>query len=391
MKIGFFGGTFNPPHSGHMSAAASAAEQLALDRLFFIPTAIPPHKELPADSASGLQRYEMIRIACEDNPGCEALDIELRRGGESYTADTARELKEAYPGAELWMLCGEDMFFTLDRWYRSEFLFETVSIAVFARNDFSEEKLSRHAETLRREKGATVRLIATDPVVISSTGLREMLKNGAGGDYLSDGVYSYILKNRLYGVRPQPDKLWRLVKPWISENRMLHVEGCREEAVKLARRWGADVLDAENAAVLHDLTKGMAPNEQLILCKKYGKIIRNIEKEDHNVLHAFTGAEIAGALFGVSDEVCSAIRWHTTGKADMTLLEKIIWLADYIEPSRSFPGIEEVRRLAYCDIDGAMTLALRMSLDNLEHRGIKPYGATFEALAFLTDGGEKKI
>lgn len=371
-----------------MSAAAAAIKQLGLDKLFFIPTAVPPHKKLPDDSAAGIQRYEMLKEACKDIPNSEALDIELRRGGESYTADTARELKAQYPGAELWMLCGEDMFLTLEQWYRSDWIFKNVNIAVFARNDFAEKKLARHAAQLASDKGASVELIKSEPVVISSTKLREMLKNGAGGEYLSDGVYSYILKNRLYGVRPQPDKLWKLVEPWIKEKRRDHVSGCRAEAVKLAVRWGADVLDAENAAILHDLTKGMDPNEQLILCEKYGKIIRNIDKDDFNVLHAFTGAEIAGALFGASDEVCSAIRWHTTGKADMTLLEKIIWLADYIEPGRSFPGVEEVRRLAYTDIDEAMKLALGMSLDNLKNRGIKPYGATFDALAFLADKGE---
>ena len=286
------------------------------------------------------------------------------------------------------MLCGEDMFLTLEQWYRSDWIFKNVNIAVFARNDFAEKKLARHAAQLASDKGASVELIKSEPVVISSTKLREMLKNGAGGEYLSDGVYSYILKNRLYGVRPQPDKLWKLVEPWIKEKRRDHVSGCRAEAVKLAVRWGADVLDAENAAILHDLTKGMDSNEQLILCEKYGKIVRNIDKDDFNVLHAFTGAEIAGAVFVASDEVCSAIRWHTTGKADMTLLEKIIWLADYIEPGRSFPGVEEVRRLAYTDIDEAMKLALGMSLDNLKSRGIKPYGATFDALAFLADKGE---
>ena len=388
MKLGFFGGTFNPPHTGHMTAAASAIDRLSLDKLFFIPTAVPPHKKLPEDSASAIQRYEMLCAACAEIPKSEALDIELRRGGESYTADTARQLKSLYPGDELWMLCGEDMFMTLEHWYRSDWLFENVKIAVFARSDSAEEKLALQAERLKAEKGAAAVLIPTKPVVISSTRLRELLKTGAGGEYLSDGVYSYILKNRLYGVRPQPDKLWRLVEPWIKESRRAHVAGCRAEAVSLARRWGADALDAENAAILHDLTKGVDPNEQLKLCEKYGRVIGNIGKDDHNVLHAFTGAEIAGALFGVSDEVCSAIRWHTTGKADMTLLEKIIWLSDYIEPTRSFPGIEEVRRLAYTDIDAALRLALRMSLDNLRLRGIKPYGATSEALAFLTDRGE---
>lgn len=388
MKTGIFGGTFNPPHLGHISAAAAAAEQLGLDKLYFIPTAVPPHKSLPDDSAGGEERMEMLRLACRELEYAEVLDIELRRPGPSYTADTVEALKEREPDAELWLLCGRDMFVTLRQWYRAESILENADIAVFSRAEDEMEKLRDEAAVFAAETGKRAEVIVSSPTVISSTELRDLLKEGRGGEYIGDEEYAYILKNRLYGVRPEPDKLWKLALPWIKRERTEHVAGCRRTAARLARRWGADVLDAENAAILHDLTKGMSPNEQLIMCERYGRIVRNPGEEYAQVLHAFTGAELASALFGVSDEVSSAIRWHTTGKADMTLLEKIIWLADYIEPGRRFAGVEEVRRLAVTDLDGAMRQALKMSLEHLREKGTKPYGATVEALAFLENRGE---
>ena len=104
------------------------------------------------------------------------------------------------------------------------------------------------------------------------------------------------------------------------------------------------------------------------------------------MLHAFSGAAAAALEFGVSPEVESAIRWHTTGRAGMSLLEKIIWLADYIEPNRTTPGVEEVREAAYRDLNEAMRTALQHSLHYLEERSFVPHPATREALAFLQQG-----
>ena len=114
MNRGFLGGTFNPPHLGHIHAARAAMEQLGLDELYFIPTGEPPHKVLPEDTASAVQRLEMTRLAASGIPHAKALDLEIRREGPSYSVLTARELLEEDPEGELWLLCGTDMFLTLD-------------------------------------------------------------------------------------------------------------------------------------------------------------------------------------------------------------------------------------------------------------------------------------
>ncbi len=398
MKRGFLGGTFNPPHLGHIHAARAAVEQLGLNELYLIPTGEPPHKDLPEDTATAEQRLEMTRLAAAELPNARALDLEIRREGPSYSVLTAQELLDEDPGGELWLLCGTDMFLTLDRWYKADWLLKNLHIAAYPRRSGEIPDLEEKAEVLRRRWGARVELIRLDPLEISSTNVRTALQQGGGSRMLGDRIYAYILRNRLYGVRPEPEALWRLALPLLEKKRVPHVRGCREEARRLAIRWGADADEAERAAILHDVTKKMPAEEQLRLCTAYG-IIPGIGRkaapvgEDEaallsaefarrypKVLHAFSGAAIAWAEFGISPQVRDAIMWHTTGKRDMTLLEKIIWLADYIEPTRTMPGVKKVRKLAFEDLDAALRMAMQNSLDHVAERQGDPHPASLEAL-----------
>ncbi len=386
MKRGFFGGTFNPPHLGHVRAAEAAARQLELESLCIIPAGTPPHKKLPDGSPTPEQRREMAELAFGSVSGLRLLDWELLRPGRSYTADTVERLLAEDPEGELWLLCGTDMFETLPHWYRGKWLLSVLHVAVYPREAGQEELIDELAERYRREYNARVRRIELTPTAVSSTLLRSLLREGKGAEYLPEPVYAYILKNRLYAVRPEPEALWKLAEGWYKPSRIPHVLGCRSEAVRLARRWGADPLDAETAAILHDITKKMPAEEQLRLCRERGTPVPDYRPELEAMLHAFSGAAAATLEFGVSPEVESAIRWHTTGRADMSLLEKIVWLADYIEPNRSTPGVDAVRAAAYKNLDEALTLALEHSLEYLERKGFTPHPATREALAFLQRG-----
>ena len=115
------------------------------------------------------------------------------------------------------------------------------------------------------------------------------------------------------------------------------------------------------------------------LCEKYAIICDSAERRTPKLLHAKTGAAVARDLFGVPDEIYEAIRWHTTGKPDMTLLEKVIYLADYIEPTRDFPGVEKLRELAYEDLDRALLLGLQMTIEEVRSHGEEPYIDTLTA------------
>lgn len=178
-------------------------------------------------------------------------------------------------------------------------------------------------------------------------------------------------------------KLETAVVGLLKPNRVAHVLGCRQAAVELARLWGADETDAARAALLHDITKALDGPLQLTLCRQYGIILDKFSTQNPKTLHALTGSLVADRIFGENPAVVSAIESHTTGKADMTLLEKIIYVADYMEPNRDFDGVQTLRELAHIDIDKAMILGLTMTLDMLRQQGREISPRSQEALAFL--------
>ena len=145
---------------------------------------------------------------------------------------------------------------------------------------------------------------------------------------------------------------------------------------------GLDV-DSVIAALLHDCTKKLDLPQQLSLCRHYAIPLDEMERNYLKLLHSKTGAAVARDRFGVSDEIYNAIFYHTTGKADMTLLEKIIYLADYIEPSRSFPGVEELRTAVHEDLDRGLCRALADSIVELQGYGSPVHPNTQEALSYI--------
>ena len=188
-RTGLFGGTFNPPHIGHVSVADKAVESLGLDRLIVMPTGTPPHKELSDGAPDAEARLEMARLAFADTPRAEVSDMEIRREGRSYTADTVRAILAGSPDTELWLIVGDDMFFSFERWYDSRWLLENVSLAVFARSDTMDGILA-HAEKLRAG-GARVRVVEKEVVEISSTEIRAALPE-RGGEKIHPGPGLFV-------------------------------------------------------------------------------------------------------------------------------------------------------------------------------------------------------
>ena len=363
-----------------MAAARQAAEALKLDKLLLIPTRVPPHKALTEDVAGPEHRLEMTRFAVQAlnlDGVAEASDLELRREGKSYTLDTLREIRALYPKGELFLLLGTDMFLTFHQWRHPEEIAKLCTLCAFHRSaldsagDFASQK-----RRLERKFGAHVKFVDLQEVVdISSTRLRQMLPAGQGREFLAPAVYGCILREGLYGTsadlrRLDLEDLRCVALSSLDPRRIPHVLGTEELAAALALRWGADEESARRAALLHDCTKKFDKELQLALCRQYGIEPDAAERREGKLLHAITGAAVAYADFGVSGEVRDAIRWHTTGKADMTLLEKIIYLADYIEPTRDFCDLTELRRLAFEDLDGALLLGFTMAVEDLAKKGM---------------------
>ena len=387
-RIGIYGGTFNPPHIGHMQAAQQAIDLLSLDRLLLIPAAIAPHKQLPTGSGSAQQRLEMLTIAAKDLPKTQVLDLELRREGLSYTYLTVEELSVQYPRDELVLIMGSDMFLSFDSWKNWEQITQHASLGVLYRGNRDEKAAVAKKKEQLSAQGVRVELAENRYTAISSTDIRRMLVFGCGEGYLPEGVADYIREKRLYvsseGYRGLSLKqLENVVMELLKPNRRAHVAGCRDTAVELAKRWGADETDAARAGLLHDVTKALDGPLQLTLCQAYGKILDDFSRKYPKTLHALTGSLVAERIFGENDAVISAIRHHTTGRADMTLLEKIIYVADYMEPNRNFPGVQVLRELAYTDIDAALKQGLEFTLEHLARQGSEVSPESREALAWL--------
>ena len=387
-RIGIYGGTFNPPHIGHLEAAKQAVSNLKLDRLLMVPANIAPHKVLPPNSPTAMQRLDMLRIAAADCPQIEISDVELCREGVSYTWQTIRTLRQQHPDAELILIMGTDMFLSFRNWKNPEEIVKDASLAVFYRGDRDEHTAVEAEKAYWEAKGIRVRLVHNDVINISSTQMRRLLIFRCAADFLPQGVLDYIREHYLYDTRTNwknlpMEQLEQVVISLLNPNRVAHVLGCRDTAVQLAKHWGANEEDAARAGILHDITKAIDGPLQLTLCDAYGKILSDFSRKYPKTLHAYTGALVAERIFGENEAVVAAIASHTTGKADMNLLEKIIYVADYMEPCRNFPGVEELRRLAFTDMDAALKLGLEMTLEHLARQGAEVSPESREALAWL--------
>ena len=387
-RIGIYGGTFNPPHIGHIQAAKAAITALDLTKLILIPDRIAPHKVIPSGSPSPEQRLEMLRITAAGCERMEVSDLELNREGPSYTWQTIRQLKEQYPDAELVLLMGTDMFLSFHTWKNPEYILENAALGVFYRGEKGETAAIEARKAEMEQQGHKVYLVHNEVVNISSTQMRRLLAFRCAGEFLPEGVLDYIRENRLYDTRTDwknlpMEELERIVINLLNPNRVAHVLGCRDTAVELARRWGADETDAARAGILHDITKAIDGPLQLTLCDAYGKLLSDFSKRYPKTLHALTGSLVAQRIFGENEAVVSAIEHHTTGKADMNLLETIIYVADYMEPNRNFPGVEKLRELAFTDLQAALKLGLEMTLEHLKRQGAEVSPESREALAWL--------
>ena len=181
MKTGIYGGTFNPIHNGHLHIVEEFRRGLGLDRVLLIPTRVPPHKAAP-DLASAGERFAMCRLAAQGKPWLELSDIEMRREGKSYTAETLEELSALYPQDQFYLLMGEDMFLTLGRWYRPETIFSLASVCTTPRSPDGLDALRQKALEYTGQFQARCFLEHIPYLPISSTQVRQA---GARGEDVS--------------------------------------------------------------------------------------------------------------------------------------------------------------------------------------------------------------
>ncbi len=198
IRIGIYGGTFSPPHNGHIAAAKAFMEQMWLDFLYVIPAGTPPHKEMDM-RVDAAHRLEMCRLAFSDIEGVYVSDLEMRREGRSYTVDTLREL--AGEDRRLFLLLGTDMMLTLDQWREPEEIFK-LCYPVYIRREkdaILDKKIVQKITDYNEKYGKVVRRIVTEPIELSSNLVRRRLVNGESISHLvPTSVEKYIRDNHLY-------------------------------------------------------------------------------------------------------------------------------------------------------------------------------------------------
>ena len=378
-----FGGTFNPPHNGHIAAAKACVAQLHLDKLIFIPTAIPPHKALPSLTATAEERLEMTYLASQLVPNAEVSDMELCRGGASYTCETLKHLREKYPHDELWIVIGTDMAETFESWYQPQKICDLARLALVARAEDDGEKIKLCADNIANRFNAKIDIIQNVPLKMSSTEIR-------GGDEgkIPEKVKEYIAEKCLY---TDIDALRERVKGRLSEKRFAHTVGCEKMAAALSEKYGGNEKIVRVAALLHDITKELSLPQQLHLCEMWSIMHDYPSVNIYAVIHADTAAAVAKYEFGFGEPVCSAVKKHTVGDTVMSVEDKIVFVADACEETRTYPEAEKVRALAFEDLDEAIIYIVKRTAERLEQKGVKPYYMSQKVIdAFCKDRERSK-
>ena len=319
-RIGVLGGSFDPLHYGHLILAEQIRQEAALDKVILVPAYVNPFKE-EVPPADGAHRLEMLRLAAGDHPFFGISDIELKREGPSYTYDTLAALKEKeYPDDELYFIMGTDSFYQLEHWHKAKELIENFGFLIGMRKGYDEEELKQTIARLKERHPLRAEYIQIPELEISSTDIKKRIREGKSVRFLMpDSVISYIRENELY--LDLTGKVREYARTHEKTSRFAHTCGVVKMAKELALRWGADPEKAEIAAWFHDT------------CRPAG-----------NLQHGPAAANLLKKLYGVDDEdILNAIRYHTTGRPGMSLLEKVLKTADQLEEGRDYPGVEEMR------------------------------------------------
>ncbi|MBQ8893579.1 MAG: bis(5'-nucleosyl)-tetraphosphatase (symmetrical) YqeK [Clostridia bacterium] len=343
-KILIFGGTFDPPHKGHRHLLRTALQQEQFDRVLIIPSYIPPHKDhKPALSFE--VRKEVIRDFFGEIPGMEILDLEQKRGGRSYTIDTVKTLREENPEDTLYLLIGSDMFLSFHQWYCADQLLRQLILVVGSREPGDRTLLEACKKRLEQAypcKG--IILCDMEPVVCASSDLR------AVGNGLAERALAHIGQE-------------------LDLKRARHTMQVADYARELAPKVGVDAEKAYLAGLLHDCTKCYSNDWQIRFAREKGISLTADDLSSPQILHQITAPAFARDALGVEDEeILAAIGCHTTGKPEMAPLDMLIFFADSCEPSRTYPGVEEIRKAGERDLKNGTLMLLDHVMASLINR-----------------------
>ena len=369
MKIGILGGTLDPVHNGHIEIAMAAMAALGLDQVALMPSGDPPHKTRATDR---LDRLRMAELAAEGRPGLYASDLEIRRQGRTYTVDTLSTLAVEHPEVEWTYILGADALNKLDTWKEFPHIARLCSFAAVSRPGCDEDLARLRAGAISSCYHTRVDLLPVSGPPLSSTAVRRRVAEGVPIDDCVPGpVADYIRRKGLYLCKYSEAQILDRLKGMLTWHRFTHTLGVADTAQRLAAGCGVEPLRARLAGLLHDCAKSMPLDEMRELVVKNLPDIDEEELDTRAILHAPAGMVMARDVFGVRDaSILSAIRKHTVGDGQMSPMDALIYVSDFIEPGREpFPGLEKARKLAEKDIYRAMVCCTQLTAKHLKSQG----------------------
>ena len=380
MKVLLYGGTFDPPHNGHLNNLRAAAARVQPDKVVVMPAGLSPFKQ--KTSAPGALRLEMCSCFHALEEGMDAIPqlevsgwevAQAEAGSHNYTVLTVEKLARDYPGAQLYLAIGSDMLLSFDGWHRWQDILRLAHLVVTSRNVGDAPEL--HAKALQLDPtGARILFAPVQALPMASSDIRTRLAAGEGCETeLPEAVRAVIRREKLYKRKYQPMNLKQakeLVRGRLSDKRYEHTLNVKKMAGKLAKIYGEDEERAALAALLHDSAKEISKDEMREILRAYPQYAEGGEERPAPVWHGVCAAILARTQWGVTDEaVLSAIACHTAGKPGMTRLDKILYLADMTSAERDWPGVEKLRKLEKKDLDAAMLAALKQTNDFVLSQG----------------------
>lgn len=423
-RIGIMGGTFNPIHNGHLNIIRQAREQFGLDEVWLMPTGESPHKGI-TDSLGRYDRLHMCQLAVQGMRGVKVNDLEIRRSGKSYTYLSLKELRQRFSDDSFYYIIGEDSLDLFFSWAHPEQICAMATILIACRSpeetlhaitvsqQISRDQAVALTRRVEKETGAATgaqdsfagtktfqveesrlrrkdlqekikrlsdtyqgsfHILDCGQMDISSTQIRRMVAEKEDiSAYTPTKVVDYIRTHALYQNVTGYDivAIEKSLQGLLSPHRYAHTLGVMHTACALSMAHSYPMTRAQIAGLLHDCAKYLSNDQLIEIAKKRGLLISPGEEKAPQLLHAKVGALFAEEIYGVQDPaVLRAIRLHTTGSPAMGLLDKIIFVADYIEPGRDrAPHLSDIRQLAFYDLDLAVTLILEDTIAFLEASG----------------------
>ena len=367
MNVAIFGGSFNPVHNEHIKIAKSFITELNLDVLYVIPTNVAPHKKGDCVE-SGIDRFNMLKLAFKDVEKVVVSNYELDNGGVSYSYLTIKHFKNLFEESEIYFLMGSDMLDNFPTWKNPQEIAKDCTLTLVERegDNFDNSKLINSVQRLYNAKVVKLNSIGKN---LSSTKIRTSLYLGLDvSNDIPKSVFEYIKSKNLY----EGSEYYQYVKTKLPQKRKDHILGVITLSKKLANKLGVDGRKAELSALLHDVAKYEDYKDY-----KDFKLPKNCTKD---IEHQYLGAYICEKVLNVKDEeVLNAVKYHTTGRDNMSTLEKIIYVADIIEPSRRFLGVEELRVAVEKNFESGFITCLNEILSFLKRENKEIYPLTLKA------------